>query len=89
MTSGKRLENNYKMKKSSFYLLGQIFLCVIIVTIIILFGNKIYYDDLNDVKQLRLDSEVKKMKEIVTNTIIHIDLHRECMQKNVTQIIAS
>ncbi|MDD5901669.1 MAG: response regulator [Lachnospiraceae bacterium] len=89
MTSGKRLENKYKMKKSSFYLLGQIFLCVIIVTIIILFGNKIYYDDLNEVKQLRLDSEVKKMKEIVTNTIIHIDLHRECMQKNVTQIIAS
>ncbi|MDD6036578.1 MAG: response regulator [Lachnospiraceae bacterium] len=87
MRVGKRLTNEGKAKKLNYFLLGQILLCALIVLIFILFGNKIYYDDLNEVKQLKLESEIRKMKEIVTNTIIHIGLYREDKQESISQLI--
>ena len=76
-----------KNKTPGRFLLGQILLCVLIITSIVFFGNMIYRDDLKHTKQIRLDAEVDTMREIITNTIIRIDAHRQITKDRVTELI--
>ena len=71
----------------NYFLLGQILLCILIILIIVFFSNTIYRDDLNEAKQLMLDSEVEKMKEDVKNMMTNIDLRRESAQQRVSELI--
>ena len=59
-----------KQCKLDYFLLGQIMLSIATILLIVFMGNQIFRDDLQDVKQLRKDAEVAKMKELVDNHII-------------------
>lgn len=51
-----------KQRKLDYFLLGQIMLSIATILLIVFMGNQIFRDDLQDVKQLRKDAEVAKMK---------------------------
>lgn len=87
MKSKKLDINNLKKNRMNYFLLGQILLCILIISIIVFFSNTIYRDDLNEVKQLMLDSEVEKMKEDVKNMMTNIDLRRESAQKRISELV--
>lgn len=87
MKSKKLAIHNLKKNKMNYFLLGQILLCILIILIIVFFSNTIYRDDLNEAKQLMLDSEVEKMKEDVKNMMTNIDLRRESAQQRVSELI--
>lgn len=57
------------------------------ILLIIFMGNQIFRDDLQDVKQLRKEAEVAKMKELVDNTIIRMANHRVSVQNNMAKFI--
>ena len=78
-----------KQRKLDYFLLGQIMLSIATILLIVFMGNQIFRDDLQDVKQLRKDAEVAKMKELVDNTIIRIARHRESTQNNMAKFIAN
>ena len=78
-----------KQCKLDYFLLGQIMLSIATILLIVFMGNQIFRDDLQDVKQLRKDAEVAKMKELVDNTIIRIARHRESTQNNMAKFIAN
>ena len=69
------------------FLLGQVLLGVMVIMIILLFGNKLYRDGLKQIKQDRLQAEIENMKEFVSNTIVRIDMNREEAKENVAELI--
>lgn len=79
--------SEYKTKRITLFLVGQILLGILIIAIIVWFGSKVYRDDLNEVKRLRLNSKIEDMKEIVNNTIIRIDMRRKSVDEHCTELI--
>lgn len=51
----------YDRSKPPRFFLGQILLCVLIIALIVSFGDQIYRDDIDGVQQVRLNSEIEKL----------------------------
>ena len=81
------LKKSEKSTKSNLFLLGQTLLGAVIIAIIIISGNLIYHGDLEQTKQLRLNTEIDNMKEIISNKIIRIGIHRDDVCNQFTRII--
>ena len=81
------LKKREKSTKSNLFLLGQTLLGAVIIAIIIISGNLIYHGDLEQTKQLRLNTEIDNMKEIISNKIIRIGIHRDDVCNQFTRII--
>ncbi len=81
------LKKREKSPKSNLFLLGQILLGAAIIAVIIISGNLIYHGDLEQTKQLRLNTEIDNMKEIISNKIIRIGIHRDDVCNQFTRII--
>ncbi|MGN0670598.1 MAG: ATP-binding protein [Oscillospiraceae bacterium] len=81
------LKKQKKCPKSNLFLLGQILLGAAIIAVIIISGNLIYHGDLDSTKQIRLNTEIDNMKEIISNKIIRIGIHRDDVCNQFTRII--